>query len=375
MTTARNPSVEPAVSASGEVTTLLIEKMTGKIHEAKMQNENLMRYFDVQDVTGTDRVGEKFMGDTELEVLAPGQAPKGNPVEFDKNTLVVDTVVIGRNTTRLLSDIQNDIDGLHSKLAKQQANKHGKLEDEMIIQQLIASAFANYKSGGAMKPASEIDSMGSGRTRPRVSGMGYSTVVQTKAAVLADPEGIEAAIELALEAMLDGRDGGDGIDLSGLTILMPWVDFNCLRDAERICNADYSLYSGETVSGFVLKSFNVPVIPTNRMPRAAGKSLLSKETNGNRYDITATMPKVHAIIFGTEALLVGKSLDLQSDIWFHKDTKNWIVDSWQSEGAIASMWEQVGVVVDNGTTAGTHDAEVVKRANRKGTRSKGALAA
>lgn len=359
MSGTNNTGINPAASASGEVLTLLQEKMSAKIKEASLKAENLLNYFDVQDVTGTDRIGEKFMGDTELEVLAPGQAPNGSPVEFDKNTLVVDTVVIGRNYQHLLSAVQSDINGLHSKLVSAQVREHKKLEDEMTVQQLIFAGMANTKAN---------------RSTPRVSGHGFSEQVAVKETIVADPEGVEACLDLLLERMLEGKSGGDGVDLSKLTILMPWAHFNTLRDAERIVNRDYQTFAGDTVSGFALKSFNIPVVPSNRFPRGAKKSKLSKPSNGNRYDATAEMANVVAIVFGTEALLVGKSIDLESKIWYSDDTKSWVIDSWQSEGAIGSSWEECGLVV-KGTAAGADDTAVVARANRKATRTKGALAA
>ena len=354
-----NVDVNTAISASGEVDSLLIEKLTNRIHEATLKAENLLNYFDVQDVTGTDSVSEKFMGDTELEVLAAGQAPNGQPVQFDKNQLVIDTVVIGRNYTRLLSDVQTDIAGLHSKLANQQANKHKKLEDEMVISQLIYSGMGNTKAV---------------RTKPRVSGHGFSQDTQVKDAYLSDPEGLQAAVEFTLEKLLDGRDGGDGQDLSQFTILMPWKYFNILRDAERIVSSEYQTFAGDTVNGFTLKSFNVPVVPTNRMPTAAKSSKLSNAANGNRYDFTAAGATTAAILFTPDALLVGRSIALTADIWFDKNTKSWAIDSWQSEGAIPSVWDAVGLVRNTGATAGADDTEVKNRANRKATRTKAALA-
>lgn len=374
--TTRNLSVEPAVSASGEVDTLLIERMTGRIKEASLKAENLMNHFDVQDVTSTDRVGEKFMGDTELEVLAPGQAPNGSPMEFDKNTLVVDTVVIGRNYTRLLSDVQNDINGLHSRIANQQTMQHKKLEDQMLIQQMLYGAGINFKANGAFSNSGAGVAGSTGRTAPRVSGHGYSQCFTLDEAKLVYPEYLTAALEAMLEVMLDGRDGGDGVDVSGMSIAMPWKYFNVLRDAERIVASQYNTFQGTTVEGFVLKSFNIPVVPSNRFPTSTKRHKLSKDSNGNRYDATAEMLKAVFVIFNADALLVGKSIELTGDIWFDKDTKSWVVDSWQSEGAIPSIWESVGAAFA-GADAGMNSAlkaDLAGRAARKATPQRAPMA-
>lgn len=341
----------PAVSASGEIDSLLIEKFTGRVHESMTTGENLMAYFDVQEVTGTNKVTEKYIGVTALEVLAPGSPPKGNVTEFDNNSLTVDTVIIARNTVQLLNDVQKDIDGLSSKLSKNQAGQHKKLEDKMLTQQLVFSAISNTAAK---------------QSKPRVAGHGYSQLVTAKTEDLEDnPNLVLAALESLIEAMVAPVDSeADGAELNELAIMMPWKYFNILRDAERICNSEYSISesNGAPIQGFTLKSYNIPVIPTNRIAKAAEKSLLSNPQNGNRYDTLATMLGVVAIVFAPEALLVGRSISLIGDIWQDKGTKAYIIDSWQAEGAICSRWDRVGLV--QATTDPT-PASLVSRAKRK----------
>lgn len=355
-----NNVTNPAVSASGEVDTLLIEKFTGKVKEAYIRQENLLRFFDVQQVVGTNMVSEKFMGDTTLQILSPGQDPEATTTEQDKNALVVDTTVISRNAVAMFHDIQNDIEGYNSKLSMNQAKQLARLEDEMVVQQLIYSAQSNTKAV---------------RTNPRVSGHGFSYQVSVSEAQAADPENLQSAIELAIENMMTGKDGGDGVDLDDMYIMLPWVEFNILRDAERVVNADYNTFQGETLSGFTLKSFNVPIIPSNRFPRLApgGSSVISRTkqlsnaTNGNRYTASVDQAKTKAIVFKPEALLTGKTIDMTGDIFWDRRSKSWFVDTYQAEGAIPSAWDAVSVVDVVGNTKNT---DVDARANRKVVKTK-----
>lgn len=355
-----NNVTNPAVSASGEVDTLLVEKFTGKVKEAYIRQENLLRFFDVQMVVGTNMVSEKFMGDTQLQILSPGQDPEATTTEQDKNALVVDTTVISRNAVAMFHDIQNDIDGYNSKLSMNQAKQLARLEDEMVVQQLIYSAQSNTLAE---------------RTTARVSGHGFSYQISISSAQAGDPEDLQAAIELSIENMMTGKDGGDGVDLDDMYIMVPWIEFNVLRDAERIVNSDYSTFQGDTVSGFTLKSYNVPVIPSNRFPRVAPNGTdvvsrtgqLSNATNGQRYTASLDQAKSKAIVFKPEALLTGKTIDMTGDIFWDRRSKSWFVDTYQAEGAIPSAWDAVSVVDVIGNTENT---DVTARANRKVVKTK-----
>ncbi len=352
---ATNKVTNPAVSNSGEVSSLLTEKFTGRVKTAYDKQENLLRFFNVERVEGTNVVSEKFIGDTELQVLSPGADPEASPTQFEKNALTVDTTIIARNAVAHFHEVQSDIEGLNSKLSKNQAGKLARLEDEMVIQQIIYGGLSNTKTA---------------RTNPRVSGMGFSYAISISEAQAADPESLQAAIELAIESMVDGRDGGDGIEKDGLYVMMPWPDYGVLRDAEHIVNSDYRDYAGDTVSGFALKSWNVPVMPSNRFPKLlsdgttvkSGTSVLSNAANGNRYTASVDQAKTKAIIFNDEALLVGKTIDMTSEIFRDQRSKSWFVDTFQAEGAIPSAWEAVAVI---NTVGDTENAEVAARANRK----------
>lgn len=354
-----NTLTNVAVSASGEVDSLLIEKFNGKVNEQYLKGENIMSYFDVQTVTGTNTVSNKYLGETELQVLAPGQSPSATSTQADKNQLVIDATVIARNTVAHLHDVQGDIDSLKPKLATNQAKQLKKMEDEMLIQQMLLGGLSNTSQK---------------RGKPRVKGHGFSVNVEiNEGEALSNPQYVMAAVEMALENQVEQE-----VDISDIAILMPWKYFNCLRDADRIVDKSYTISeSGATIQGFVLKSFNCPVIPSNRFPKysaGAAHHLLSNEDNGYRYDPTAEMNGAVAVLFTADALLVGRSIDVTGDIFYEKKEKTYYIDTFMSEGAIPDRWEAVSVVTtdreSNGnpvstvTSAADH-AQVLGRARRK----------
>lgn len=354
-----NNLVNPAVSTSGEVDTLLIEKFDGQVKKAYKERVNMMRYFDLKEVQGTNSVSNKYMGTTQVQGLAPGADVKGTTVEFDKNQLVIDTVVIARNNVGILADVQDDIQ-TKGKLAEDQVEELMYLEDRMLIQQSCFGAIKNTKAK---------------RTKPRVRGHGFSIDVKVKAATMDYPNAVMAAIEYVLEQQLE-----QNTPIEKFAALMPWKYFNVLRDAERIVNATYVTASGTTISGFVLKSYNLPIIPTNQMPNKARDQqnldgtpsdhhLLSNANNGYRYDVIDSgddrMDNVVAVMFGTEGLMVGRSITLQGKIWMNDNNKTWYIDSWMSEGAIPDRWEQLGIVRVVADGSASDDNTVRTRANRK----------
>lgn len=355
-----NNLVNSAVSYSGEVDSLLIEKFDGQVKRAYTEKMNMKSYFEIKTVTGTNSVSNKYMGTTQVQALAPGADVKGQASSFDKNQLVIDTSVIARNLVGILADVQDDI-MTKGKLAEEQVNALTYLEDRMLIQQVIYGAIKNTAAK---------------RTNPRVKGHGFSIDVKVKLATMDYPNAVVAAIEYALEQQVT-----QNVAVEKFSIIMPWKYFNILRDAERIVNATYNTSQGSTVRGFVLKSYNVPIVPTNQMPDRArdhlnidgtvsDHHLLSNDNNGYRYDVintgADTMDKnVVAVIFGTEALLAGRSIDLQGKIWMNDNNKTWYIDSWMAEGAIPDRWEHSAVVRIVADGSASDDAEVIKRANRK----------
>lgn len=354
-----NNIVNPAISASGEVDTLLIEKFDGQVKRAYQEKLGMMSYFDLKEVQGTNSVSNKYMGTTAVQGLSPGKSVKGQESEFDKNQLVIDTVVIARNIVWTLHDVQDDIQ-VKGKLAEEQVDAMVNLEDRLLIQQLCFGAIANTEAK---------------RTKPRVKGHGFSIDCLVKAETMDYPNAVMAALEFVLEKQLE-----QNTPLNKFAAIMPWKYFNVLRDAERIVNANYNTATGAMIEGFVLKSYNLPVVPTNQMPNknrdhrdvdgvVQDHHLFSKASNNNRYDVidsgANTMADVVAVIFGTEGLMVGRSISMQGKIWWNDDNKCFYIDTWMSEGAIPDRWEQLSIVrvVADGSAA--DDIAIRKRANRK----------
>ena len=344
--------VNPAVGA--DVSTLLIEKFNGVVHEQYLKGENLLSKFNVQDVTGTNIISDKYMGETKLQTLTPGQEPEArNDTEFNKNALVVDTIVLGRNTVHTLHDIQNDFDVM-TKLATNQMGKLKTLEDQMVVQQLCAAGL----TGGTYDPYANTITGGT----QRVTGHGVAIYVNLKndKSQAKDPYMLISAIEVAIMGLVTQR-----VPVGGMQVVVPIAEFGLLVDYGYIAQSDGGSNEAtgtnfdSNLSGR-LKGWNLPVMGSVEFTQMKinphdGEThhLLSNANNSNRYDVTAAMKTANALIFNRDALLCGRTISLQSDIFFDKKTKAYFIDSWLAEGATTGRYDNCAIVASNNASVNT----------------------
>lgn len=344
-----NTLVNPAVGAN--VDSLLIEKFNGVVHEQYLKGENLLGGFTVQDVVGTNIVSDKYMGETKLQTLTPGQEPEAtNDTEFNKNALVVDTIVLGRNTVHDLHDIQNDFEVM-TKLATNQMGKIKTLEDQLVVQQLLATGL----TGGTYNPYT--NSITGGISRVTGHGVAINVELNSDLSQSQDPYQLVSAIEVAIMGLVTQRT-----PMAGMKVIVPIAEFGLLVDYGFIAQSNGG--QNET-TGFVfnagaltgrLKGWNIPIMGSVEFTQMKinphdGEThhLLSNANNGNRYDVTADMQVAHAVIYNSDALLCGRTITLQSDIFYDKKTKAYFIDSWLAEGATTGRYDNCAVVASTNT--------------------------
>lgn len=324
--TQANNLTNPAVSASGQVSNLLIERFTGIVHEQMLRKEQIISHFMVQDVVGTNQVTNKSIGETELQVLVAGQEPEAKGTEMDNHSLVVDTVILARNTIALLHMIQSDI-AVQNKLAKNHVKKLIQLQDETLLTNIlkgarvVAGRVAGHDGGNAVDLVANGDEV--------------------------DPVKYLRAME-SLVLQMNEKE----VDNEEMIFSCPWAQFYVLMDNEKLTNGDYTPNgtgsNGSVVHGYVVKAYGFPIVPTNRIrqaPHAVGTHhQLSNASNGYRYDTTDAIKHCVGVLFGSDSLLVGRTMGIESDMYFNKRLKTNFIDSWFSFGAIADRYEYCGAI-------------------------------
>lgn len=327
-----NALTNPAVSKSGGVDNLLIERFTGIVHEQMMRREQIVDHFRVQDVVGTNQVTNKSVGDTQLQKLVPGQEPESHGMEFDNHSLVVDTVILARNTIAMLHMIQSDIQ-VQQRMANNHVKKLIQLQDETLLTQVLYGAITDEDNGG---------------TGGRVSGQHGGTVVKLAAnGDELDPIKYLRAIERLVLRMNEKE-----IDNEEMVFTCPWKQYYVLMDSEKLTNGDYvpggAGSNGSVVTGTIIKAYNLGIVPTNRIRQkatAAGEHHeLSHAGNNFRYDTKAAIQNCVGIMFSVDALLVGRTMGVESDMYFNKRLKTNFVDTWFSFGAIPDRYEYCGAI-------------------------------
>ena len=363
---ADNLLVNPAVPNNTEVPTLLIEKFNGMVQKAYQGGENILSQFKIEEAVGTSMVSNKQMGDTRLQVLVPGTNPQGGQVEFNKNALIIDTIVLGRNRVNTLHDIQNDFDVM-SELASNQAGKIRVLEDQMCLQQVAAGAL----TGGDYDPFA--NTITGGISRVEGHGVALNVELNDDLSQSQDPYQLVSAIEIALMGLMLQR-----VPVGSLRVVVPITEFSTLVDYKFVATTEggnNAMDSSNPVAlRGMLKSWNIPIVGSVEFSQMKlnphdGEThhLLSNANNGNRYDVTTDMQVANALIYAPKALLCGRSIGLMSDIWWDKDTKDYKVDSWLAEGAIFDRYDNMAIVA---STLSGDNAAVLTKATGKAKATK-----
>lgn len=363
-----NQITDPSVPNNAEVTTLTIEKFNNEVHEIYKTGENLLADFDVEEVVGTDMVSNKYMSGGTLQVLVPGQDPDATTTEFNKNALVVDTTILARNYVNQVQKLVTDYDVL-SRMASTQMADMNQLEDQMVIQQGLAGAF----TGGVYSPTANTITGGV----KRVADQGVAIKVLLNGAATEeqanDPYQLVSSIEIAILGLLIQK-----VPQGMLKIIVPLHEWSVLSDYGLIADIqggtnEATGFSMTPMTG-TLKGWGIPIkasVEFSQMKsnphQGATHSLLSNAENDFRYDVTADMQKANALVYARDGLLCGRTIALQSDIFFDKKTKGWFADSWMREGCIPDRYDNLAVVASTETA---DNAEVLAKAKGKATATK-----
>lgn len=343
---------------------LLIEKFIGQVHLEYGKGENLLGFYDVQEVVGTNMVSNKYLGGTEVHRMAQGTEPEASATTFDKNALVVDTMILARNTVAVLHDVQNDFE-TKNKLAKNQMVKMKQIEDQMVLQQNLAGGLTGGVYNGL--------TITGGVTRLAGSDHGVAIKMSITPAQALDPVSLGSAIELAIEGLVVQRT-----PLSNLRVIVPVQEYGRLVDYGFIAKQQGGVNEAvgldmESMSGSwstygisVVGSTEYTQMRFNPKVESDGHHHLSNAGNGYRYDVTADMLLTNAVVTGRDALLTGRTIALQGDIFFDKKTKTFFIDSWLAEGATPDRYDNMAVVIAD---AGTENTDVKAKADGKAIRT------
>jgi hypothetical protein len=321
-----------AVGTASTVNPLHIEQYGGMVEGTFAKKSFMRSYVMIKPIRGTDTVTNDRVGEATLQKVTPGVRPDASVAQFDNVKIKVDTIVLARNNVALLDDFQAHY-SVRSELGKEHGKTLGKFFDEAFIIQAIKSAF--------IVAAADPQNPGVGETALPPGWFGGTKVTLTTAGDEADPDLLQKAIEDVCQG-IEEKD----VDLDGGVILVGPAEYYTLLRNDRLINSQYSVGNGDFASGMVLKSCGLPLIKTNRIPKAAITGhFLSNAGNSNAYDVTAEQGRTKAVVMLPKALLAGETIPLTSKVYYMDSELQWFIDSYLSFGVTPNRAEHAGVVV------------------------------
>lgn len=287
---------------------LVIEEFTGDVEGTIQRRSVLESFIPVRTVKGTATFTNHAVGKSTLQKVTPGVPLDGVKSDFAKRSVTVDTVIAAREFFSLLEVFQTQMD-TRKEVAQEQGKEIAKFFDQALLIQ-------------ALKAARLTQSAYSGGTAGKPAGHGAGNLQTLATADRADPDKLYAAIKGALLKMelqdVDPRE-------DGCIIVVSPQDYHTLIDAEKLINMNYVTSAGNKVNdGWLLKAIGVPVLASNNLPQSVitGHHLT---TDMNNFD--GDFSKTVASIFSPKAIMAGATIPVESDVYYEKLYKSWVVDS------------------------------------------------
>lgn len=304
-------SINSVDTTQAEQMALVIEQFTGMVEDTINRKSVLADHIPVRSVKGTATFTNHAVGKSTLQKVVPGEALQGLKSDFAKRSVTIDTVIAAREFFALLEVFQTQMD-TRREVAQEQGKEIAKFKDSaFLIQALKAARFtqSTYSNGVTGKPAGHF---------------GGSRETLATLADAEDPAKLYAALGNLLVQM-ENKDVDPRND--DVCIVVRPKFYNTLIQAEQLVNTQYVTAAGNKVNdGWVLKTYGVPVLSSNNLPNSnVTGHHLSNAFNGNAYDGDFT--KTVAAIFSPRAIMAGETIPVQSDVFYDKLYKSWVVDS------------------------------------------------
>lgn len=289
---------------------LIIEEFTGMVEGTIQRRSVVEKFIPVRQVRGTSTFTNYGVGASTLQKVVPGKSLDGIKSDFAKNSVTVDTVIAAREAFPLLDVFQTQID-VRREVSHEQGKSIAKFYDQAIMIQALKAARMN-NSSFAGNPA----------VAGKPKGHGKGNQVSITAADFADPNKLYAALKKVYVSMelqdVDPRN--DDV----ITVVSP-VIYDQLLGSEMLIRTDYVTSVGNKVQdAWVLKAVGVPIYASNNLPQESITGhMLTTAYNDFDGDFSSTL----ACVFSPRAVMAGSTIPLETDVYYDKLSKSWLVDS------------------------------------------------
>ena len=305
---------------AGAVDALHIEQYGGEVEGTLAKMSIMQQFVQIKSVVGTDTITNDRVGSASLQAVTPGVRPEATVTQVSNVAVKVDTIILARNNVALLDDFQAHF-SVRSELGKEHGKEIAKFFDEAFLIQAIKCA--------------NTDS-----TNLPEGWDGGVVVDLALASDELDPDKLQRGIEDACQALEEYDQ-----DLDGGAIFVRPAQYYVLMRNEKLISGDYSLGNGDYAKGMIMKSCDLPIFKTNRLPIAAiTDHKLSNAGNSNAYNLSAAEAKCRVVIMKPKALLAGETIPFTSDVYYEKKELQWFIDSYLAFGVTPNRPDQCAVV-------------------------------
>lgn len=295
------------LEGSGSVSAIFIDRFLGVV-DGTLSRESLMRGFaPMQTAIGTNTFTKKRIGAAVVKGVNPGSTPQADKIQFSNKSVTVDTIILARNATFMLEEIQNDFNVL-AEVGIEQGEEHSKTFDQAYFIQLLK---------GADAAAPNLTGWASG-TSVTLDGAGDET----------DPDKVvDHLIELV--AAMKTKD----VKMSKMILFINPTLEGTLLKAKYLSRLDMAgtasveEYRLDQIAGLRVQVTND--LPQTEQSQAAGTAHPLTDVNGSTdFDISATEAKVLALIGTEKSFLAAESISLTADVWKDKGNLTTNIDSY-----------------------------------------------
>lgn len=296
----------------------MIEQYGGVV-DSQYAKASIMRgWINVKPVRGTDTLINRRAGKTVPFGLTPGVRPTTEqPVEFGRQAVTVDTVIMARDNRSMLNEFQTDFNA-RAEIGKDHGKELGKYFDSTMLTMALKGALA-------AAPAADLNG---------AFGAGHDVTLAT-AGDEDDPDLFYKGIEDVIVSMQSSD-----IDTGDCVVFVNPAQYAVLHKNDKLLNEDFSRDNGDFANGRFGTIYGSPVVMTNRMPVENAAHIL-----GSGYNVSAAEAKARAIVLHSDSLLVGETIALSSDVYFDKIERQWFIDSYQAYGANYRRADACGAVM------------------------------
>ena len=304
---------------AGDLNALMTPEYQGIVENVIKRKSVIAPHVTFKTVRGTNTLTQRSVTAGGLVEVQRGVTPDGAPGTFSKISVDVDRMLLSRNVIALLDTFQTEFD-VRAELATAAGEYIARwMDSAILIQVALGAALADSPYGAT-------------------SGFTGGSTSYIPAGQDTDPAALERAVADLVQQMAEKDVETAGTDF--LLVLAP-AQFYSLFQSEHVINSNYVTANGTRIEdGFRYKSFGVPVVQSNNLP----KGVITTHLLGPEY--TGDFTNLRGVLFNVKrGLLAGSSIPLTSKIHYDDISLSWYVDSYFAMGVTPNRAEFLGRIM------------------------------